>query len=162
MLKSKKALGWRTLLIVPELECELDTLSRVDMRGKLDIFRKLRETRAALEDVIDRITWDLKTKDLDPAQRGQMEEQLLELQEEREHFRARHRTGLREYHETFHPVWGQITLTGYQSSRFAHQIERFACLYTSHVNNLINYSPNKSFRCKAEVMPHGNIGEGSL
>jgi hypothetical protein len=51
----------------------------------------------------------------------------------------------------FHPVWGQITLTGYQSSRFAHQIERFACLYTSHVNNLINYSPNKSFRCKTEV-----------
>jgi hypothetical protein len=55
VLKSKKALGWRTLLIVPELECELDTLSRADMRGKLEIFRKLRETHAALEEALNGI-----------------------------------------------------------------------------------------------------------
>ena len=39
VLKSKKALGWRTLLIVPELECELQTMRRPDMRGKLSVFR---------------------------------------------------------------------------------------------------------------------------
>lgn len=33
-----------------------------------------------------------------------------------------------------------------QSSRYAHQLERFACIYTSHVSNLIFYSPLKSYR----------------
>lgn len=42
-----------------------------------------------------------------------------------------------------------------QSSRYAHQLERFACIYTSHVSNLIFYSPLKSYRgaageCRAE------------
>ena len=44
-------------------------------------------------------------------------------------------------------MWGQLLKTGYQNSRFAHQVERFACLYTSHVSNLAFYSPDKSYRC---------------
>ncbi len=53
---------------------------------------------------------------------------------------------LQEHHERFHKVWGQLLKTGYQNSRFAHQVERFACLYTSHVSNLCFYSPDKSYR----------------
>ena len=54
----------------------------------------------------------------------------------------------------FHNVWGQLFKAGYQNSRFAHQVERFACLYTSKVNNLLYYSPYKSYRTSADVMPH--------
>jgi hypothetical protein len=31
---------------------------------------------------------------------------------------------------------------------------RFACLYTSHVSNLIFYSPLKSWRGKQDMMTH--------
>ena len=61
--------------------------------------------------------------------------------------RQQHRQLLHEHHQRFHAVWGQLLKTGYQNSRFAHQVERFACLYTSHVSNLAFYSPDKSYRC---------------
>ncbi|KAL9360976.1 hypothetical protein Peur_049099 [Populus x canadensis] len=52
----------------------------------------------------------------------------------------------------FHKVWGQLMKTGYQNSRFAHQVERFACLFTilavtdvlglqTSLGNQKNYSP---------------------
>lgn len=60
--------------------------------------------------------------------------------------RNRHRELLEAHHKRFHPIWGSILKTGYQNSRFAHQVERFACLYTSHVSNMTFYSPSKSYR----------------
>ena len=60
--------------------------------------------------------------------------------------RTRHSQLLEAHHQRFHKIWGQLMKTGYQNSRFAHQVERFACLYTSHVSNLSFYSPNKSYR----------------
>ena len=60
---------------------------------------------------------------------------------------------LRRRH-SFHTIWGQFMKTGYQNSRFANQIGRFACLYTSHVGNLAYYSPNKSYRALQDELPH--------
>lgn len=60
--------------------------------------------------------------------------------------KEQHKVVLEKHHRRFHPIWGQLLKTGYQNSRFAHQVERFACLYTSHVSNLTFYSPEKSFR----------------
>jgi 5'-nucleotidase len=109
----------------------------------------------------------------------------------------RHSAELRALHGRYHPVWGQILKTGYQNSRFAHQvtrdnsgvynlscsrlvksfwlwqarlmavgtlcalryihpqIERFACLYTSHVSNLCFASPNKRWIGRLDYMAHG-------
>lgn len=40
MLRSKKALGWRTLLVVPELDAELDVLSRCKVgKSGLDLLQ---------------------------------------------------------------------------------------------------------------------------
>ena len=55
------------------------------------------------------------------------------LRRQRDAVRDRHRRLLQQHHERFHKVWGQLMKTGYQNSRFAHQLERFACVYTSHV-----------------------------
>lgn len=46
---------------------------------------------------------------------------------QRESLRERHRDLLRSHHEQFHP-WGQLMKTGYQNSRYAHQMERWGCL----------------------------------
>lgn len=64
-----------------------------------------------------------------------------------EQMKEKHSTLLRRHHEYFHRVWGCLLKSGYQNSRYAHQIERFACLYASHVSNLSFYSPDKSWRC---------------
>ena len=64
------------------------------------------------------------------------------------------RRHLAEFQGKFHTIWGQFMKTGYQNSRFANQIGRFACLYTSHVGNLAYYSPNKSYRALQDELPH--------
>lgn len=42
---------------------------------------------------------------------------------QRDALRARHRQLLKSHHESFHHIWGQLMKTGYQNSRYAHQIE---------------------------------------
>ena len=49
---------------------------------------------------------------------------------------------------------GQMMKTGYQNSMYASLMERFACLYTSHVSNLALYSPYMKFRGRVDVMAH--------
>jgi hypothetical protein len=36
--------------------------------------------------------------------------------------RVAHSSLLQTHHENFHPVWGRLLKTGYQNSRFAHQV----------------------------------------
>ena len=79
---------------------------------------------------------------------------LASLRHQRGALKAQHAAMLRAHHESFHPVWGQLLKTGYQASRYAHQIDRFACLYTSHVSNLALYSPNQAFAAFSEAMAH--------
>lgn len=39
------------------------------------------------------------------------------------------------------------------------QVERYACLYTSHVSNLAFVSPDKSFQARLDYMAHESTDE---
>jgi hypothetical protein len=53
-----------------------------------------------------------------------------------------------------HPKWGELMKVGLERSRFAYQIESFACVYTSRVSNLRFYSPQKRFSSFHDILPH--------
>ncbi|KAH9692975.1 cytosolic IMP-GMP specific 5-nucleotidase [Citrus sinensis] len=132
ILRSKKVLGWRTMLVVPELEREVELLWELrDLRKKLHL---LRNERDLIEDQIHHLKWSLKSEGIDVDEQRKMCTRMDDLE--------------------FHKVWGQLMKTGYQNSRFAHQVERFACLYTSQVSNLSLYSPDKYYRPSEGFMPH--------
>lgn len=150
ILRSKKALGWRTMLVVPELEREVELLRETrDTRKQLRI---LRNERDFIENKIQHLKWSEGVKDNDEEQK--LSPELVKLESQREKVRLSHQQGLLECHQKFHKVWGQLMKTGYQNSRFAHQVERFACLYTSQVSNLGLYSPDKYYRPSEDFMPH--------
>lgn len=152
ILRSKKVLGWRTMLVVPELEREVELLWELrDTRKQL---QGLRCEREHIEDRLQRIKWSLKFEDLTFEQKEKLYAELDNLESERERVRLGHQQLLYECHRKFHKVWGQLMKTGYQNSRFAHQVERFACLYTSQVTNLSLYSPDKYYRPSEDFMPH--------
>lgn len=156
ILRSKKVLGWRTMLVVPELEREVELLWELkDMRKQL---RLLRNERDHIEDRIHHLKWSLKfedlNEDLNEDNKQQISATLGELEDQRDEKRLSHQQAQRECHQMFHKVWGQLMKTGYQNSRFAHQVERFACLYTSQVSNLSLYSPDKYYRPSEDFMPH--------
>ena len=157
ILKSKKTLGWRTMLIVPEMEHEIEVLNRnIGMPKQLFHMRRRRD---ALEDQLQRVRWKIAERDGGLTQfpeedKEDMESEMAILNEEYEELREEHSRHLAEFQGKFHTIWGQFMKTGYQNSRFANQIGRFACLYTSHVGNLAYYSPNKSYRALQDELPH--------
>ncbi|KAJ8772609.1 hypothetical protein K2173_027786 [Erythroxylum novogranatense] len=152
ILRSKKVLGWRTMLVVPELEREVELLWKLrDTRKNL---RLLRNERDRIEDHLHHLKWYLKFHDLNDEQKLEIAKSLYELECQRDKVRITHQQAQRECHQKFHKVWGQLMKTGYQNSRFAHQVERFACLYTSQVSNLSLYSPDKYYRPSEDFMPH--------
>ncbi|GAB2219003.1 hypothetical protein Droror1_Dr00006628 [Drosera rotundifolia] len=152
ILRSKKVLGWRTMLVVPELEREVELLQELkDTRNEL---RSLRTQRDDIEDKLHRLKWSVKFEDLNTDQKEKLHPEVVTLESQREQLRLAHQQAQRELHKKFHEVWGQLMKTGYQNSRFAHQVERFACLYTSEVSNLSLYSPDKYYRPSEDFMPH--------
>uniref|UniRef100_A0A0R0JG80 5'-nucleotidase n=4 Tax=Glycine max TaxID=3847 RepID=A0A0R0JG80_SOYBN len=152
ILRSKKVLGWRTMLVIPELEKEVKLLweSR-DTRKELQF---LRSERDRIEDEIHHLKWSLKFKNPDADSKQKLSSELEKLELEREKVRLSHQEAQRKLHQRFHEPWGQLMKTGYQNSRFAHQVERFACLYTSQVSNLALYSPDKYYRPSEDFMQH--------
>nr|XP_027190573.1 5'-nucleotidase domain-containing protein 4-like isoform X2 [Cicer arietinum] len=152
ILRSKKVLGWRTMLVVPELEKEVKLLweSR-DTRKELQF---LRSERDRIEDEVHYLKWSLKFKNPDADAKQKLSSALYKLELERERMRLVHQEAQRKLHQRFHEPWGQLMKTGYQNSRFAHQVERFACLYTSQVSNLAMHSPDKYYRPSEDFMQH--------
>ncbi|XP_020256281.1 5'-nucleotidase domain-containing protein 4 isoform X2 [Asparagus officinalis] len=152
ILRSKKALGWRTMLVVPELEKEVELLWKLrDTRKEL---QNLRRERDIVEDEIHHRNWSLKFEGLHIDEKQKLLSELHKLELQRDNARQHHQQLQRECHLKFHAVWGQLMKTGYQNSRFAHQVERFACLYTSKVSNMGLYSPEKYYRPSEDFMPH--------
>ncbi|KAK7352333.1 hypothetical protein VNO80_17753 [Phaseolus coccineus] len=152
ILRSKKVLGWRTMLVVPELEKEVKLLwASRDTRKELQF---LRSERDRIEDEIHHLKWSLKFKNPNADSKQKLSSELDTLELEREGVRLRHQEAQRKLHQRFHEPWGQLMKTGYQNSRFAHQVERFACLYTSQVSNLGLYSPDKYYRPSEDFMQH--------
>ncbi|KAG8632470.1 hypothetical protein MANES_18G026700v8 [Manihot esculenta] len=152
ILRSKKVLGWRTMLVVPELEREVKLLW--SLRNSRKLLRLMRNERDQIEDQIHHMKWFLKFEDLNVDQKQKTSDGIDELESRRDQVRTSHQQDQRECHQKFHKIWGQLMKTGYQNSRFAHQVERFACLYTSQVSNLSLYSPYKYYRPCEDFMPH--------
>ncbi|KNA19410.1 hypothetical protein SOVF_061850 isoform A [Spinacia oleracea] len=152
ILRSKKVLGWRTMLVVPELEREVELLWK--LRESRKQLQGLRCDRDHIEDKLHHAKWTLKFGDLTVDQKQNLSSSIDRLESQREKVRLGHQQILCKCHQKFHMVWGQLMKTGYQNSRFAHQVERFACLYTSQVTNLSLYSPDKYYRPSEDFMPH--------
>ncbi|KAM1526751.1 hypothetical protein PS1_016441 [Malus domestica] len=152
ILRSKKVLGWRTMLVVPELEREVELLWELrDTRKQLQL---LRNERDMIEDKIHHLKWSLKYDDISAEEKQKLSSEYYALEFRRDQVRFIHQQSQRECHQMFHKIWGQLMKTGYQNSRFAHQVERFACLYASQVSNLSLYSPDKYYRPSEDYMPH--------
>lgn len=57
----------------------------------------------------------------------------------------------------FHPIWGRLLTEHGELSRFGEQVTSYACIYTSQVANLLQYSPQQSFKAASEAMSHEKV-----
>ena len=56
--------------------------------------------------------------------------------------------------EIFNKYWGETMRAGAEESYFAYQIERFACIYMSHLKSFLECSPRTYFRAFKRTLPH--------
>jgi len=79
---------------------------------------------------------------------------MQNLQEDDEKIRVKLTSMAKEYHLSFHPVWGMMFQAGYQDSRLAYFVTNYACLYTAKATNLGLTSTQRVFRTSGEMLPH--------
>jgi 5'-nucleotidase len=103
ILRSKRTLGWRTCLIVPELTGEIMAYKR--HRTERSELLAMRREQFLLECTTPKNTVEKEAL-----------EQRLEV------VRAEIRTKLVTYNRAFHPKWGPLFRAGFQESRFALQV----------------------------------------
>jgi len=153
ILRSKKELGWRTMLVINELNDEIESLTTHEEEFRQ--YEELIQIKDELDDEIQRLQVSIdNSTHRESATDAQINEKIATLLEKRNSTREAMRRSMKKYHQNFHPIWGQLMKTGHQNSRFAAQVENYACLYTSQLTNLCNYSPNHSFRSTRDFMPH--------
>ena len=168
IMQSKGKLNWRTLLVVEELEHELENLEKIKPLFA-EIQQKTNE-REALDEEIQKTRSKLMSvqRHIKVALRDGDSKKAHHLEKEREKFAAKideknpillkldneikDLLALKE--ASVHPKWGELMKVGLERSRFAYQVEGFACVYTSRVSNLRFYSPQKRFSSFHDILPH--------
>ncbi len=174
IVRSKKSSAWRTVMLVQEMEQELKQAAALREENS-----RLEELELEIQRVNEEIAFDqgLKYKvdallnesgeprvdeealpDFDP---DQLRSARDELQKNRDHLRRRRRDLLDEilnlekrFESQFNPYWGLLFKQGNKNSIFGEQVEVYACLYTSRVENFAHYSPLHYFRAPRQPMPH--------
>jgi 5'-nucleotidase len=168
ILRSKKESAWRTAMIIQEMTAEVLTLeANADSVARL---ASLEDRRQRAEDEFR--FWLQRYKDLsrqlEARPNGPAPLSRPQLGVEREGVRQtvdRLRSTLlslgneiaaleKATDRRHHPFWGPLLKEGYETSSFGHQVEEYACVYTSKVSNFLAYSPRHEFRSPRESMAH--------
>lgn len=138
ILRSKRYAGWRTAMVIQEMERELGHIQNYSQR--IDELHALEERRFKLN-------LERAAKALD----GNRDEVLLgDIRDLNKRIAALER----ETAEAFNPYWGMLFRDRSELSAFGQQVESYACIYTSRVSNFRLYSPMWYFRSPRDRMAH--------
>lgn len=147
ILKLKKACDWRTALVIEELENEVDAYkSTKSISIEID---RLMEFKVALERSID----DLYAQEFEFGKKVEKKE-VTDKFDEIEKIDKELAKLIKAYESHFNPYWGEVMRAGVEPSFFAAQIERYACIYMSGINDFFDYNPRTYFRPKKRKMAH--------
>lgn len=154
ILRSKKEIGWRTMLVIEELEEEL--IKAQEFQQDFQAIQSQAQKEEDCEDHWKRLTEYQRCSQL--PQEFQTAQELEKMIQKASYdlikAQKEKKKMIENYHKKFHPIWGQIMKAGRQNSKFAAQVESYACLYTTKLSNLLHYGMEKSFRAARDVMPH--------
>ncbi len=177
IVRSKKSSGWRTALVVQDLEHDLAVRRSYDLL--LQDIENLYELRARLAQEISvlrhigRVLGKLDAQALTragapedeagiilEAARQQVRRRFDRLRAYRDETRATLEARQDEVDGAFNPYWGSMFDERHDASRFGAQVEDYACLYTSRVSNFLYVSPSRYFHSPQGTLPHWRLGAG--
>lgn len=142
ILTLKKNCNWRTALVVEELEGERQALGK--NRELNTEINALMSRKVELEHGLDMLH---DRGDKDKTKSGPMFNEISAIDKKLGKL-------IREYQGHFNPGWGEVMRAGVEPSRFAGQVEKYACIYMSRIANFADYSPRTYYRPKKRPLPH--------
>jgi HAD superfamily 5'-nucleotidase-like hydrolase len=147
ILRLKKECNWRTAMIAEDLLEEIAQNKKAEpVIHEIDSLMKRKEP---LEDQLTEIMTLKyeKTGKVDDAQ-------IDKLQKEINDFDAQISNLIKQQQSLYNPNWGQLMRAGNEESYFAYQMERYACVYMSKVEDLFQLSPRTYFRAPRRPLSH--------
>ncbi|MGE0174245.1 MAG: HAD-IG family 5'-nucleotidase [Oligoflexales bacterium] len=168
IIRSKGLFNWRTLLVVEELDSELPKLEKIqpeikkiqDLLSSKEIYdenaQRIRSRIASNRNLLKIGESQNDKKRVKSIQRN-LDSLAKKLEYEESQIREIERVlkdSLKTKEKVIHPIWGELMHVGLEKSRFAKQVEEYACLYTARVSNLGFYSPFKKYTSPHDLMPH--------
>jgi HAD superfamily 5'-nucleotidase-like hydrolase len=147
ILRLKKDCNWRTALVIEELGKEIDAYKKAQPYSKE--IRLLMERKEPLEKtLVDIISTKIETG------READEKKLQELQNQIAEIDKTISTLIKKQQSVFNRHWGEIMRAGNEESYFAHQVDRFACVYMAKLTDLFDISPRTYFRAARRPLAH--------
>lgn len=143
----KKTFNWRTALVLEPIADEVKAI----LKGR-PIQTEIDQLMAKKE----QLEQELNELDLGPQKRGKVRERdkINQYFAEIEKINTAISERLQAHRQFFNPMWGEMMRAGHEESRFADQVEKYACIYMAKVSDLLNYSPRTYFRPHKRVLPH--------
>lgn len=143
----KKASNWRTGMVLDPLSEEVHSIEKSQpIQDKINVLMEKKEVLEQKLNVIDL----QKNENQTEVSRKEVNKLFSEV----EAVNSQISDLLEEFRSHFNPYWGEMMRAGQEESRFADQVEKYACIYMSKVSDLIEYSPKTYFRPKRRSLPH--------
>lgn len=143
----KKTFDWRTALVLEPLGDEIKGLD-----DGQETQRKLQKSMEEKEQFETQLN-ELYTKEFELGQKVD-KKKVHSLIDNLEKLNQKISQAIVEYQKSFNPYWGELMRAGHEESRFAGQVEKYACIYMAKVSDLLSCSPRTYFRPKKRVLPH--------
>ena len=172
VLRSRKNASWRTLLIVPELERELQMLERQagPLREILELETSRRRTLRRASVLLDqwkrnRALSHVLGPRLGPEAGLALDQEAARLAASTQGLQARAEdlwqdleARMDQVEAAFNPKWGPLFRHRDEQTRFADQLQQFACAYTGRVGNLYMVDSLGTLYAPLPALPHERLG----
>lgn len=147
ILRLKKSVNWRTALVVEELEVELESAKKAE-----PCFAEIRsymDQKEPLElELVNIISTKIETgKEADDSRVAYLQATITDLDKKISQL-------IRSQQSVFNRHWGEVFRAGNEESYFAHQVDRFACVYMAKISDLLELSPRMYFRASRRPLAH--------
>jgi hypothetical protein len=147
ILALKKSCGWRTALVVEELEQEVESYQ--NSSKILQTIDTMMQQKREVETSLD----ELYAREFEHKQKVEKKEIQAEFAKIKE-IDASLSKAIKEHQAHFNKSWGEVMRAGQEESRFAGQVEKYACIYMSKIADFAGYSPRAYFRPKKRSLAH--------
>lgn len=147
IVRLKKDCAWRTALVVEELQEEIEKNHQAEsLVQKINV---LMDQKIPYEQELDQLI-SKKIEHNDVTLTQKIEFQTARITEIDRQISPL----IKEQQKIFNKYWGEVMRVGIEESYFAHQVERFACVYMAKLADLLAFSPRTYFRAPKRPLPH--------